>query len=183
MVGMGSWLGIAMDTYQRLFKRTERRIWLIFIYDILFWIVQSIFIFYVLYLVNHGEVRFYIFLALLCGFSAYQSLLKNFYTYILERLIFFLKKLFRFLKKLVTIILVKPLLLLMTGLFSLLLWISKGLLFVTSFIVKLFFSPFLLFGKFLWNFVPESIRIKVTALMKTIRKISMKLWQLIMIKK
>ena len=42
-------------------KRQERKRWLVFIHDILFWIVQALFVFYVLLLVNEAELRIYVF--------------------------------------------------------------------------------------------------------------------------
>ena len=69
-------------------KRQERKRWLVFIHDILFWIVQALFVFYVLLLVNEAELRIYVFLALLCGFAAYQSLLKALYMKLLNFLIY-----------------------------------------------------------------------------------------------
>lgn len=184
MVGMGGWLGIALDTYRRLFHRRKRRVWVVFSFDVLFCIVQSVLIFLVLYLINYGEIRFYIFLALLCGFAAYQSLLKNLYTASLERTLYLLYKLFSFIKRVVTIILIRPILTIGSGIVQIFLWLGTGLLFFVRFILrsliyllKIVFRPFFLFGKFLWNFFPESIRIKVTTLFKTIRKIYIKLRQ------
>ena len=69
-------------------KRQERKRWLVFIHDILFWIVQALSVFYVLLLVNEAELRIYVFLALLCGFAAYQSLLKALYMKLLNFLIY-----------------------------------------------------------------------------------------------
>ena len=66
MIGMGSWLGAALDTYNRFLQRQDRTHWIVLINDILFWIVQGLIIFYVLLLVNEGELRFYIFLSILC---------------------------------------------------------------------------------------------------------------------
>lgn len=88
MIGMGAWIGASLDTYQRFLKRQERKRWLVFIHDILFWIVQALFVFYVLLLVNEAELRIYVFLALLCGFAAYQSLLKAIYMRLLNFLIY-----------------------------------------------------------------------------------------------
>ena len=68
-----------LDTYQRFLKRGHRNRWIVFINDILFWMIQGLIIFYVLFLVNHGELRFYLLLALICGFSAYQALMKRLY--------------------------------------------------------------------------------------------------------
>ena len=60
MIGMGSIFGATLDTYQRFLKRGHRNRWIVFINDILFWMIQGLIIFYVLFLVNHGELRFYL---------------------------------------------------------------------------------------------------------------------------
>ena len=96
MIGMGSGFGAALDTYSRFLNRSERKRWIVFIHDFLFWIIQGLLIFYVLFLVNEGEFRLYLFLALLCGFSAYQALFKGFYQRLLEFLIILVIKLARF---------------------------------------------------------------------------------------
>ena len=87
MIGMGSFYGAALDTYNRFLKRSERKRWIVFIHDILFWVIEGLLIFYVLFLVNEGEFRFYLFLALLCGFAAYQALFKKMYQNSLELVI------------------------------------------------------------------------------------------------
>ena len=89
MIGMGIFFGAALDTYNRFLKRRKRKSWLVFINDVLFWILQSLFIFFVLFRVNQGELRFYIFIALLCGFAGYQSVFKGIYLKWLEMLIFY----------------------------------------------------------------------------------------------
>ena len=52
-------------------KRQERKRWLVFIHDILFWIVQALSVFYVLLLVNEAELRIYVFGIIMwfCGIS------------------------------------------------------------------------------------------------------------------
>ena len=84
MIGMGSFYGAALDTYNRFLKRSQRKRWIVFIHDVLFWVIQGLLIFYVLFLVNEGEFRFYLFLALFCGFSAYQALFQKLYCHSLE---------------------------------------------------------------------------------------------------
>jgi len=96
MIAMGSFIGASMDTYHRFFKRDQRKIWLAIINDVLFWILEALLLFYILFLVNKGEIRFYIFLALLCGYACYQSLLKGIYLHLLERLIIVVKKTYQF---------------------------------------------------------------------------------------
>lgn len=186
MVGMGGWIGMALDTYGRVFRKKSQRMWLVFMTDILFWIVQALLIFYVLYLVNNGEVGFYIILAIVCGFSAYQSLFKTIYMHILERLLSLIKWVYRLVKRIVTIFLIKPIVFIFTGLFQIALWIGKGMYILIRAILRIiyrllifFLRPFFHFAKYLWNFLPESFRIRVTAFFKTIKNISVKTVQFI----
>ncbi|WP_230135846.1 spore cortex biosynthesis protein YabQ, partial [Peribacillus frigoritolerans] len=108
MIGMGSGFGAALDTYSRFLNRSERKRWIVFIHDFLFWIIQGLLIFYVLFLVNEGEFRLYLFLALLCGFSAYQALFKGFYQRFLEFLIILVIKLARFIANSVHMLIFLP---------------------------------------------------------------------------
>ena len=108
MVGIGSLFGVMFDTYQRFLNRPKRKHWIVFINDLLFWIIQSIIVFYTLFLVNNGELRFYIFIALLCGFAAYQSLFKTIYLRLLEMVIFSVISVYRFFKKTFQLLIYKP---------------------------------------------------------------------------
>ena len=89
-------------------KRQERKRWLVFIHDILFWIVQALFVFYVLLLVNEAELRIYVFLALLCGFAAYQSLLKALYMKLLNFLIYIFMQTTYFFVRIIQLLMIKP---------------------------------------------------------------------------
>ena len=108
MIGMGSFYGAALDTYNRFLKRSERKRWIVFIHDVLFWVIQGLLIFYVLFLVNEGEFRFYLFLALLCGFSAYQALFKKLYRSSLELFIKIVINIFKFCVKSFQILIFLP---------------------------------------------------------------------------
>lgn len=89
MAGMGAWLGASLDTYTRFVVRSKTARWLLFLHDFLFWVVQGLLFFYVLLSVNEGEFRIYIFLAVMLGFAAYQSLFKQIYIKLLEWMISF----------------------------------------------------------------------------------------------
>ncbi|WP_240377878.1 spore cortex biosynthesis protein YabQ [Bacillus piscicola] len=73
MLGMGMVLGMNIDFYHRLTVKTVRALWTRAIWDLLFWLVQALLVFYVLLHVNEGELRVYIFLALFIGFFAYRT--------------------------------------------------------------------------------------------------------------
>jgi len=166
MIAMGSFFGASLDTYGRFLKRPKRKKWIVFINDILFWIFQGLFIFYVLFIVNEGEVRLYIFLALLCGYAAYQSLLKNYYLKILERIIHICILLFRMIVQTVNNIVIHPIKWIITTLIALsisLLSLVKSLIHsiwkLSISILKFILSPFLGILKLLWKIMPKSVKI------------------------
>ncbi|MHC0039271.1 spore cortex biosynthesis protein YabQ [Pseudoneobacillus sp. C159] len=165
MVGMGILFGISLDTYQRFLNRPKRKRWIVFINDFLFWLVQGLLIFYTLFLVNKGEIRFYIFLALLCGFAFYQSLLKRLYLKLLELMIQTCISIYLFMKKTFIFLLWKPIVLIISLLISLLFALYKGFLalirlifriikWVLGILWKLIIWTFLLF----WKLMPKKVK-------------------------
>lgn len=165
MLGMGALFGVMLDTYQRLLQRSTAKHWLIFFNDLLFWVIQALLIFYILFLVNKGEIRFYIFVALLCGFAAYQALLKGIYLRILERIIQTFISVMNFMKNLLLLLVFKPIrgllqliifliIFLGRGLFTLVKLILKIILWIWKFILN-FFRKLLLF---FWKLLPKGIK-------------------------
>ena len=137
MIGMGALFGAMLDTYQRFLQRPKRKHWLVFINDLLFWIIQALVIFYVLFLVNKGDFRFYILLALICGFAAYQSLIKRIYLRLLEWLILFAVQTATIIRQAINLLVIKPVI----GLFQLvmltILFLGRGLFTLVKFIFKI----------------------------------------------
>ena len=165
MIGMGSLFGAMFDTYQRFLNRPKKKAWIVFINDLLFWIIQALIIFYTLFLVNNGELRFYIFIALVCGFAAYQSLFKGIYLRFLEMLIHSVIAIVKFFKKTFQILIYKPVvgliqlvitigLLLGRGLFTLVKFVFKVLLLLLKIILVPLKKIMLLF----WKLLPKGIK-------------------------
>ena len=67
MVLSGIYLGVIRDTFQRFAIYWKGRKLLSYLLEIIFWILQTLVVFYVLFLVNAGEIRLYIILACLLG--------------------------------------------------------------------------------------------------------------------
>jgi len=167
MIGMGSYFGAALDTYSRLFNRSKRNVIVRGINDILFWIVHAFLTFYILYLVNNGEIRFYIFLALLCGFAFYQSLLKIFYNWLLEWFIRLTVRTYRFGVKLFSTVIIKPVVMVLSFIYTIIVVLGKFILHVFSFVgkivgffLKIVLVPFTYLGKYIWKAMPKSFKIK-----------------------
>ncbi|EJQ36127.1 spore cortex biosynthesis protein YabQ [Bacillus mycoides] len=170
MIGMGAWIGASLDTYQRFLKRQERKRWLVFIQDILFWIVQALFVFYVLLRVNEAELRIYVFLALLCGFAAYQSLLKALYMKMLNFLIYIFVQTTQFFVRIIQLLMIKPVIIIaqlfiafILFLFRILLSIGhvlwKMVIWILLFIWKVFFSPVRFIASLIWKLLPNRVKL------------------------
>lgn len=165
MIGMGAFFGAALDTYNRFLQRRKRKSWLVFINDILFWLFQGLFIFFILFHVNQGELRFYIFLALLCGFAAYQSMLKQLYLKCLEKLISIVIAVFRFLVKLIHLLVYKPIQILISVLVTTIIMIGKGLLVLLKgcircilSIVRVLWMPIMWILLLFWKLLPKGLK-------------------------
>jgi spore cortex biosynthesis protein YabQ len=166
MVGMGSLFGAMFDTYQRFLNRPKRKSWIVFINDLLFWILQALIIFYALFLVNNGELRFYIFVALLCGFAAYQSLFKTVYLKVLEFLIMAAISIYKFLKNTFQLIVFKPIVGLIQFTIMLIVFLGRGLYTLFKFVCNVLLS-IIKIGAFipikyiliiLWKLLPKGIK-------------------------
>ncbi|QQZ09502.1 spore cortex biosynthesis protein YabQ [Heyndrickxia vini] len=165
MISMGSFFGATLDTYNRFLKRSVRKRWIVFIHDVMFWLLQGLLIFYILFLVNFGEIRFYIFVALVCGFAAYQALMKTTYLKLLETIIYVTITIVSFLKDIFTALIYNPLKWMIILFITILVGIGKGLYSLVQFIlkvlllmVKILFKPIIWIGKILWRVFPTSVK-------------------------
>jgi len=166
MVGMGTLFGAMFDTYQRFLNRPKRKHWIVFFNDLLFWVIQALIIFYTLFLVNNGELRFYIFIALVCGFAAYQCMFKGVYLWFMELLISAAISVYRFLKNTLNLLIYKPvvslvqlvifmILLLGRGLFSLVKFVLRVLLFIVKVLILTTLQKIFLV---IWKLLPKGIK-------------------------
>lgn len=71
MVGSGLILGVALDTYRVLKERFRLRGWVVSLVDLLYWVAAASLVFHLLVWSNWGELRFYVFVAVLAGFWIY----------------------------------------------------------------------------------------------------------------
>jgi len=191
MIGMGSFLGAALDTYRYFFKRNDKMQWVVFLNDLIFWILQGLIIFYVLLNVNKGELRLYIFLALLCGFALYQSMLQTFYIKSLYFFISIFRTVYRFIVTAIKAIIVKPILLLLQFLLMVVKSLSNFLWNFIKWTSQIFFNlckillaPFILVVKFIWRRFPNSFQlfvkkflIKLAGIFQSLKKLSFRIYQ------
>ncbi|HYK71548.1 MAG TPA: spore cortex biosynthesis protein YabQ [Pseudoneobacillus sp.] len=165
MVGMGVLFGTSLDTYQRFLNRPKRKRWFVFINDILFWVSQGLSIFYTLFLVNQGEIRFYIFLALLCGFAAYQSLFKIIYLRLLETFIQLCISTYRLAEKTFLYVIWKPILWIIGLMISIFFALCRGSLALIRVILKILKWILIILSRpifwimlIFWKLMPKKIK-------------------------
>ncbi len=179
MIGMGFSFAASFDTYNRFLHRATRGKVLVFINDMLFWCIEAVVLFWVLFQVNDGEVRFYLLLALACGFAAYQSLFKHLYLKCLEIGIGLFIRLAKLTKKLFLLFLVRPVRSLIlfclqiilafgTLLFFLLksiFTIAKGILKAVLFIVSIPIKPIVWILSVAWGLLPRRLTWNIEAVL------------------
>src|SRR5690625_2219485 len=87
MILGGIYLGVALETYRRFSVWWKNIHFLSYLFEICFWLSQTTILYIVLFKVNYGELRLYVFLACLLGFSIYVVLFKKIYVWLLELII------------------------------------------------------------------------------------------------
>ncbi len=171
MVAMGVWLGVAIDTYSRLIRGRHWNKWITVINDSLFWVLQGLGVFWVLLQLNEGEMRFYIILALLCGYSCYQAILATIYMKILEAFIQAIIKTYKFCKSVLFILVINPTKVLLKLFYKLCMMIISFLLTVIFFLLKLIYTPFLWIGRKIWRLIAKEKLKKIKNKLGILKKI------------
>ncbi|SFX39838.1 spore cortex biosynthesis protein YabQ [Thermoactinomyces sp. DSM 45891] len=110
MLGSGFCLGVILDTYRVLKGRFHIRGWAVSLIDLLYWFVCSGLVFSVLFWSNWGELRFYIFLAIILGVFLYYQWLSKFTTRLIEICIRVIEWIIQFHIKAVQVIVIRPIL-------------------------------------------------------------------------
>lgn len=141
MAAMGIWIGASIDTYGRFFPRRKRWNFLRIVNDVVFWLIQGLLVFYILLHINKGDVRIYIFLALFCGYAAYQGLLRSLYTRLLDTLIRSGMAVLRFVKRTINLLLFRPIKMLLQLLYSLGKIMARMLLAIMLFAAAVVWRP------------------------------------------
>lgn len=100
MIVGGIYIGIAKDTFQRFSPLWYHSTILKYSLEVLFWLLQTFFLYYVLYKMNYGEIRLYFFIAIAFGFSIYIVFFQTIYKKMLNWFIRIIVKMLTILYKL-----------------------------------------------------------------------------------
>ncbi|WP_010531208.1 spore cortex biosynthesis protein YabQ [Lentibacillus jeotgali] len=161
MIAGGFYLGVALDSFRRLSDSWRRRVFLKYFMEISFWLTQTLLLYYVLFQVNSGELRFYVFIAVLLGFSIYQVAAAKTYKKLLEHLIRIILQVYQFLEKMVRILVMAPLKFIVQLGITIVVFIVKILLFVVRYILIIVLTPILWLARRIFKMLPQTIQKKL----------------------
>ena len=82
-------IGILFDIFRILRKSFKTPDFVTYIEDAIFGIITGIFLIFIIFIFNNGELRFYIFLALLLGNVLYLSTISKYFTILFFIFLFF----------------------------------------------------------------------------------------------
>jgi len=148
MLAAGLVVGVNLTLYDRYILRAKSANWR-WVTDGMFWCVQALFIFILLFHANGVEWRFYVLLSIICGYAAYEALIKNGVVRILTTVDRIVKAIAKFLERVITVLFISPI----KWVWKLLL-LSVGLVLTTIcrillFIGRIMYSPFDPFFQFI----------------------------------
>lgn len=154
MVIGGFYLGMALETFRRLSPYWRKSAFLTYFLEITFWLTQTFILFYILYRVNAGELRVYVFIACLLGFSIYKGVAVNLYKRLLESIIQMNKTFFNFFKRILLILVVNPI----KWVLYLVVTLITGIFSILFYLIKLVLSPVRWVLRGLISLLPEKIQ-------------------------
>ncbi|MEW9675295.1 spore cortex biosynthesis protein YabQ [Lentibacillus sp. L22] len=158
MIISGIYLGAALETFLRFKPYWKSNWFMLYFMEIAFWLSQVLLLFYVLFLVNAGELRVYVFLALFMGFAAYKALFAPLYKRLLELFIRIILTCYHFIEKLIKTLVIAPIKYIIQLLITLILFIVQLLVKVFLFVVKVIFFPIKWILILLYRMLPKNIR-------------------------
>ncbi len=158
MIGCGIYIGMAVDTFYRFHSRKKRAVFYQYANEILFWCLQGLITFYLLFLVNRGEIRFYIIVAILFGFLFYQRLLREWYKKALEKVIQWMVSTAKWLKKLFYHLIWVPLKAIFQFLTYILTLFWTAVIAIILFIREIISRPFLFILKIIGKMIPQNVK-------------------------
>ncbi|HLR08574.1 MAG TPA: spore cortex biosynthesis protein YabQ [Bacillota bacterium] len=158
MVLGGFYLGTAHDTFRRFSIHWRQRTLLMYTLEISFWLIQTLVLFYLLFLVNNGELRFYVFLAVLLGYAAYQALAAPLFKRILERMIYLVKAVWHFVNQVGQALVVTPVKWLVHVLAVFILFLLRLISSICLFLLKLIYFPLRWTCRLAYRCVPKRMQ-------------------------
>ncbi|WP_174615350.1 spore cortex biosynthesis protein YabQ [Virgibacillus ihumii] len=158
MVLSGLYLGIIQETFRRFSIHWRSRRVLAYFMEISFWLTQTLLLYYLLFRVNSGELRLYVFAAVLLGFSVYQVLVAKAYRWLLEHIIRIVLMCFRFVENVVNVLFITPVKFIIQVVVTCILFVLQTLMRIISFAGKLLLTPVFWIFRTLFGILPKNIQ-------------------------
>lgn len=171
MLASGTLMGIAFDSYRVVSGQLRFPRWSVHLLDLFYWIASALFVFRMLYHVNQGELRFYVFLGLFLGVWIHFLFLSVLTERFVVNLIRIVHKIYRFCVRLVYITLFVPIKWLWKGIKLLLgfVWI------LIVFLGRVTLSP--IWKLLAWAFRPILRSLNAADRLRKSREYVVKLWR------
>ncbi|MCY9705433.1 MULTISPECIES: spore cortex biosynthesis protein YabQ [Paenibacillus] len=115
MLMSGLALGLVFDSYRVVAGQFKFPRWTLPVFDLLYWLAATVFVFQMLVKGNQGELRFYVVLGLAAGAWLYAVFLSRITVAIVKWLVTALKAVWRFAMRCVHVLVVLPLKAILTG--------------------------------------------------------------------
>lgn len=170
-------LGVLFDVCRVVFGKLRLPRYLLPLVDVIYWIVATILVFYVLMVSNEGQVRVFVFLGIGIGICFYFALLSHWIIWLLLILIRVLISLYRFAKKMVYLFLIKPI----RGIYRLMVILFGFLIAMTVFLYKIVLQLlYPLWRLLLWMIRPLMVPLRKLRLWLTgMARFPKKIWDFI----
>jgi len=148
----GVLMGMGFDTYHVFKGKSRLPLWMVFLFDILFWVGSMGAVFLVLVKVNDGIIRFPIFFGMIFGAWMYFIIGSKMYIQFLHRVIKFCQWTYRTLLQIIDVLAVRPVLFCYRVILMVLAFLYSVLLAILGFLWKVarfVTSPFARWGQHL----------------------------------
>ncbi|MFS0673871.1 spore cortex biosynthesis protein YabQ [Ornithinibacillus sp. 179-J 7C1 HS] len=159
MIGGGLYLGMALETFRRFQKHWKENLFLVYFMEVSFWLTQVFILYFVLFQVNAGELRFYVFAACLLGFAAYQVFAANLYKRLLERMIIIIYRIYQFLRNVVNMLIIAPIRYMIKLLIAAVIFLFNLLILIVGFILKCIYIPLKWFFSMIYRLLPQKFKL------------------------
>lgn len=170
MLASGTLMGVAFDSYRVVSGQLRFSRWSVHLLDLLYWVASALFVFQMLYHVNQGELRFYVFLGLFLGVWIHFLFLSVLIERFVVNLIRIVQRIYSFFVKLIYMTLFAPIK-----------WLWKGFRLLLGFIwiLVVFLGRVTLFPIWrllAWAFRPILNRLHIPDRLRRARDFVMKIW-------
>ncbi|GGA70962.1 spore cortex biosynthesis protein YabQ [Ornithinibacillus halotolerans] len=159
MIGGGFYLGMALDTFRRFQRHWKHNVFLVYFMEISFWLTQVFILYYILFQVNLGELRLYVFVACLLGFAAYQALAVNLYKRLLERMIIIISRIYEWISRLMKALIITPIKYIFQLLIAAVIFLFNMILHILKFLLNCIYIPIKWLFVKIYTLLPEKFKL------------------------